>query len=127
MALEEPPMKCVARLCPRFVAVEASLLFFGDSKGGENGPESWAVPRSKLALFTLAFSSRSALKKKSRGDSSRCVSGGEIRAIGGVGELLLLEEESSLFVVKIPLVPGESGTDFEKKLGIGRAEGAGEA
>jgi hypothetical protein len=101
-----------------------SLLFCDESEKGEKGLEPRVILR-RPALLTRAFSSRSALKMKSRGDSC-CVSDVEIKAAGGVGESSLLEEESLLLNIIVSLVLGESRTDLEK-VGIGRADGAGEA
>lgn len=108
--LVEPPEKCVSRVTFRLPMDGLSCLFTAESDGGGKGPDSEEVPRKELALRTLAFSSRSALKKKSNGDSSRCGCVIAILADGGVGESLL---EDVSFWVERPLIPGESGTDLE--------------
>jgi hypothetical protein len=109
-AFVEPPEKCVPRV-PLWLPVDAlSCLLRGESDGGGKGPDSEGVPLKELALRALAFSSRSALKKKSNGDSSRCGCVA-ILADGGVGESTPLEDDS--FCVGRSLMPGESGTDLE--------------
>jgi hypothetical protein len=78
----------------------------------------------ELALRARAFSSLSALKKISSGDSSLWT-----WVLGGAtskGVERLLDGEPSLRDLE-PFIPGDSGTDFEKKLGMGRADGAGDA
>ncbi len=88
-----------------------SRSFTGESDGGGNGPDPEGVPWKELALRALAFSSRSALKKRSSGDSSRSGYVVPILAGGGVGESMPLEGAS--FCAGRPLIPGESGTDLE--------------
>jgi len=80
-------------------------LAWGDARGGRKGPEEAA-----LADAALAFSSLSALKKRSRGDSSRWNWFADPEGAGGV--FRAPKVEASLVNLGA-LIPGESGTDLE--------------
>lgn len=99
----------------------------GESRGGENGPGIIAVTAlTEFARWVRAFSALSARKKNSSGDSSfRDTCGGVVASSESVDG-----GESSCPGAGGPVAgftPGESLWDRAKKLGIGRAEGAGEA
>ena len=88
-------------------------LLRGDT-GGWKGPVALAAFCVELALRARAFSSLSALKKISRGDSSLCTVFfcSDIVGKGLFEDSLSLDLKMSLPCFK-PLSPGDSGTDLE--------------
>jgi hypothetical protein len=120
MLLAEPPANLGLLFRPWLFGAGVVKSLGGGPGGGWNGPI------AELALRALAFSSLSALKKKSNGDSSRRRSATCALTRGGVDESLEMELLSSVRESET-LMLGDSGTDLEKKLGIGNADGAGEA
>lgn len=83
---------------------------------------------AELARRALSFSALSARKKKSSGDSSRVsLSTPDLFTGVGLSESVGGGEGSGLKSLPGGATPGESGTDFAMKLGIGSEEGAGEA
>ncbi len=76
--------------------------------GGRKGPVGTAF--GAVALLALAFSSLSALKKRSSGDSS-CSDW--FTAVDKAGGVNTSPDKAVSFANLIPLIPGESGTDLE--------------
>ena len=85
-----------------------------------------SIALAELVLRALSFSALSARKSKSRGDSSLAVCEMVAGCSVGVSESLVGGEGSWLTFPEF-LKPGESVPDLERKLGIGREDGAGEA
>lgn len=97
----------------------------GESYGGGNGPVAIASMLLELALRVRAFSARSARKKNSRGDSS--VRGTDV-GLGGLASSDSTDgEERPCSGLDVTFGLGESTSALLKKLGIGSAEGAGDA
>lgn len=83
---------------------------------------------AELARRALSFSALSARKNRSSGDSSRVSLSMRALFTGvGLSESVGGGEGSGLKGLVRGMMPGESGTDFAMKLGIGSEEGAGEA
>jgi hypothetical protein len=85
-----------------------------------------------LSSCRRAFSSLSALKKRSSGDASRALFSLRRRAafiMTGESSLLLEDDsESSVFIIAMAPVPfSANGRDREKNLGMGSDDGAGDA
>jgi hypothetical protein len=101
-----------------------------------------AVAAALLACSARAFAARSERKKSSSGDSALSLStaaavtaagrgngggGGKMSDVAGALGALWAASSACSRSWKLPPFRAPSGTDFEKSLGIGRDDGAGEA
>jgi hypothetical protein len=95
--------------------------------GGENGIGLGPTMLAELALRARSFSARSARKKISSGDSCRVISVDRRRCCGvGAASESVAGGDGSRLAWSVPRTEGESRA-LDRKLGIGREEGAGDA
>jgi hypothetical protein len=94
--------------------------------GGEKGTGFGPKMLAELALRARSFSARSARKKMSRGDSCRVTSADRRRRCGVGASESVAGGDGSRLAWSVSCTEGESRA-LERKLGMGRDEGAGDA